>query len=149
MTIDPEVPEYRVLQTVFIAPHIIFAGSRIATFMEPHNGLAPLNDSARAALERWYDKECDELDEKFKKTGKKLTPNAQFRPLSSTGEVAQPDQPEFTLLALPPKDMPGKLSLAEIGIRPSTDQRPGPAVPVSYEGETVVIEVAPRPKKVA
>lgn len=53
-----EVAEYRTLSPTFIEPHLIPAGRvvKVPAGYEPGYHLEPLNDAARAAMDKWEEK---------------------------------------------------------------------------------------------
>lgn len=162
---DAELPEYRLLERSFIAPYLLEAGSRIRTTAKPHNGWAPLNAAAQAALDAWYEESFPAVDEKFKPIigpdGKRVMvqPHLKFKP-NEFGEIERPGEHSVQVLAVPdPKAVKNVQGLADslFGRRADTDPRPGPAVPpdyskeveVSTDGQTQFVESTPRPKRTA
>lgn len=119
-----EIPQYRVLEPAFFAPDLVQVGSIIATTVMPGPHLEPWNDAAKVKMEEWYNIEVDEIDPKTKdKTGKKIKPNAKYRP----APYVPAEQQTAQVLEGPEKDERGGMSLAEIQQRKPTDQRPPPA----------------------
>lgn len=73
-----ELPRYEVLRRTFIAPHRLEPGSIISFTGEPGDHFLPLNDPAKAAMEKWYDKEVNTFDLDGKPI--KIQPNLSKRP---------------------------------------------------------------------
>lgn len=151
-------PEYRTLEATFIAPHYIHAGSVIRTEGPPGPHLQPLNEEARSRMEEWLKEPHPEKDDKGKLTGQTHTPHEQYR----RPDYVEADTHTVEIVSGPPKDQPGSLDTslaAAANLRPSTDQRPGPA-PVFADGSSagvpppsgavadngaVIVEAAPPP----
>lgn len=122
-----ETPQYKVLQDSFMEPNHVKAGSIIRTWGPPGPHLEPMNPSAEARMEEWYNEEHDEMDPKTgKPTGQKVKPHLKYRVKSNFADPAERHAVE--VVSGPTRDQPGSLSLAETlaNSRTSTDQRPPP-----------------------
>ena len=118
------IPQYKALDTVFIAPHIVAKGSIFATDSSPSNAWQPLNPEAEAAFERWYEEEAPVYDEEGKQRTYK--PHAKFR----TVAYEEAEAATVQILAAPDKDdMTGTLNMAELQLKQPTAERP-PADPI-------------------
>jgi hypothetical protein len=128
-------PMYLVLADIFAAPEMIKTGSIIRTNAAPGDHLKPLNAEAEARMEEWYQEVVEYTETTFDDTTgapiqklRKIQPHLRFKLAAETG--GKPVHAIETV-KLPTKDQPGGMSLAETLIRhTSTDQRPGPAVPL-------------------
>lgn len=136
-----QVPEYEILQDSFYEPNHVLKGSIIRTSSSPGPHLRPLNQAAIVRMEEWYREEFDELDMKTRqKTGKKIYPHEIHRITAGVpGE-----RHDTVIVAGPPKDAPGTLSLPEhmANYRMNTDQRP----PGDGTGVRPLAEVPPAPE---
>ena len=142
------VAKYKVLDTMFVAPILLGAGSVIAWTGTPGPHLAPLNEEAEAAFEAWYATEFPKRDKDgVILEGQTIRPLEQFRSITYTPG----DTGEVTLLQLPPKDTVGGLSLVEAQFaRPSLETRDAPVPPKeSYDGTLLVEKSVAPPRKVA
>ena len=126
------IPQYKALDTVFIAPHIVAKGSIFATDSSPSNAWQPLNPEAEAAFERWYEEEAPMLNSRgdpvYDEEGKQRTykPHAKFR----TVAYEEAEAATVQILAAPDKDdMTGTLNMAELQLKQPTAERP-PADPI-------------------
>ena len=140
--------KYKVLDTFFVAPHLLGEGSIIEWSGIPGPHLAPLNEEAEAAFEAWYATELPKRDKDgVLLEGEFFRPFEKFRPIAyAAGETG-----EVKLLQAPPKDQAGGLSLVEAQFaRPSLETRDAPVPPKeSYDGLLQVEKAVPPPKKVA
>lgn len=144
----PETPQYRVIEPAFFAPDLIPVGSIIATDAPPGPHLEPWNEAAQARMEAWYDAEVDEIDPKTKDpTGKKIKPNARYRPARYDASPQQTAQ----VIEEPEAAQPAGLTLAQIQQKKNSDQRPPPASRFSKKSpleaaapkSATVVEAAP------
>lgn len=71
--------QYRVLRAAFIAPHMLKPGMIIETDSPPADHLEPLNDEAKTAMEGYYNKKVEVLDEDGK-VKRVFKPNEHKRP---------------------------------------------------------------------
>jgi hypothetical protein len=131
MGTQTELPRYYVKEAAFIAGELRDPGTVLkwGGGYGPH--LEPLNDAARAVAEAWYEEEFTYKIDDPSNPGQKLTikhkPRADLRPVEMGGSVGGPE-PTFELENLPQRGTPQTdLSLAQLGMRKGTDQRPGPA----------------------
>ena len=81
-------PKYEVLQKCFIAPHTLLPGAIITMIGEPADHLKPLNAEAEAAMELWYTKTYEYIDERTGQLVRKQ-PNLSKRAVEVAARTGQ------------------------------------------------------------
>ncbi len=121
-------PRYRCLEDSFFPPILVPKGSIISTSITPGPHLEPINAAAHAAMEKFY---AAEFTYKVKDPNggediiRTYRPREELR-LASIQQNAEPEDTSVEILAPPAKLSSTDRTLAEMGQRSNTDQRPGP-----------------------